>query len=129
MRDLRDLTKQELEDLNGEVISHIDVDKTSDEILITTESGRQILIYHAQECCEVVGIRSVSPDYTNAVKEIILSLNTTEMQFDSAESDSQTITVVELKTTGCTVVSVWFGESNGYYSESVDIAEIIKTNE
>ena len=115
--------------LIGETLTHIDVDPSDDRILLTTESGRTILIHHDQDCCETVRIEGSGGDWHELVGKVILSAS--HESFPGGDPppeypDSWTRTLLTFKVDGATVISRWIGESNGYYSESVDIEDITK---
>jgi hypothetical protein len=118
----------ELESLVGETLSYIDTDD-SGQILLTTQSGRQICIYHEQDCCESVFIYDTKGNWHELIGKPILWANE---EIDSPDDDiignfdSVTQTKLTFKVDDATVVSRWIGESNGYYSETVDIKEILK---
>lgn len=118
----------ELEELVGEVLTHIDVDEEKDEILLTTESGRQIRLHHDQDCCEYVRIEGTDGQWRELIGKPILEAKHEEDDGQHGNiarpNDTRTRTVLTFKVDGATVISRWIGESNGCYSESVDIEEI-----
>ena len=111
------------ESLVGEVLTYIDVDNESNEILLTTESGRRYKIWHEQDCCESVEIAGCDGAFASLIGRKIVEVTHDE---DSTETEdgSQTKTAITFRTDESTVISRWIGYSNGYYSESVTIAEI-----
>ena len=114
-------------ELIGEVLTHIDVDPEKNEILLTTESGREIIIHHDQDCCENVHIEDTEGNWLTLIGKPLVEV--TEDAVDQgdpppASPDSWTRTTLTFKVDGATVISRWIGESNGYYSESVHIKEI-----
>ena len=116
-----------LESLNGEILSH--VDQLDDEIMLTTVSGREIRIYHSQDCCETVSIEDTEGDWHRLIGKSILECTHDEERNGyppPAYPDSWTRTELTFKVDNHTVVSRWIGESNGYYSESVDISDVTK---
>lgn len=120
-----------LESLVGETLTHIDV--FVDEILLTTESGRKIKIYHDQDCCESVGIVDTEGNWQFLVGKPLVKASE-EINPDNdpifsqikQEDFSRTDTKLTFRTNDNTVISRWIGESNGYYSESVDFRDITK---
>lgn len=106
----------------GEVLTNIDVDGDT-QILLTTESGRQFLIYHDQDCCEEVSILSTEGDWYTLLGKEIVELNVDERP-SKPGYESRTDTTLTFKVSDATVINRWVGESNGYYSESVDFAEL-----
>jgi hypothetical protein len=113
--------------LVGETLTHIDCDGTS-QIMLTTASGRQIMIYHEQDCCESVQIQDTEGNWHDLIGKVITDTDhdTTHTCGDCA--DSCTLSVLTFKVDDATVISRWIGESNGYYSEGVDLLDITKRN-
>ena len=116
----------EFETMIGEVLSSIDIDTKENQILLTTKSGRIFKFYHEQDCCESVTINGlVVGDIQKLVGGVIQEITKEESTVE-VEYDSRTDTTLTFKIDEHTVISNWIGESNGYYSESVDFQEIDK---
>jgi hypothetical protein len=114
-------------ELNGLVVSYIDV--AGDEIMITTECGRKFRFYHSQSCCENVYIYDSKGDLSTLKGKKLISVEMDASgdipeDVDYTPYDYYTWTEVTFNTTEDTVISRWIGESNGYYSESVDLEEL-----
>lgn len=118
--------------LIGKTVTHIDI--AEDEMQITCDDGSKYLFYHEQDCCERVSIVGVDGDPLELVGYELLVVDEAKGD-DEPDSticdDSWTATKFTFKTTKDTVVVRWIGQSNGYYSESVDFIEIFdaKTSE
>lgn len=110
-----------IDSLKGEVLAHIDT--FDDVILLTTISGREIRIYHRQDCCESVSIVGTEGQLKDLVGKVIVDAKHEEQQV-SGDYDSVTFSELTFRTSDTTVISRWRGESNGYYSESVDLEEV-----
>lgn len=117
----------------GEVITEIDGLKAESEVVtFKTASGRELVMFHDQDCCEGVSIESVVGDVGDLIGHLILIAEVATSEETPAgythdyEPDSQTWTFYKLATTKGYVDIRWLGESNGYYSESVDLVERIK---
>lgn len=120
---------KDVSELNGLVVKEINVD--DDQIMISTECGRSFLFHHYQDCCESVRIwDSVGNLKVLEGKRLVsVECDTPDIPDDVAYEPyewSQTWTEITFKTTEDTIISRWIGESNGYYSESVDFEELVK---
>lgn len=109
--------------LVGEVLTHVDV-LGEEGIMLTTESGRRIKIYHEQDCCEHVRIVGTDGEWKDLYGKVIDEVDHKAVQSDVALCESKTDSTLTFKAGYKTVISRWIGESNGYYSESVDLMEI-----
>ena len=126
------LDRIQIENLVGEVLTHVDI--FDDEILLTTESGRKIQIFHSQDCCESVSIVNTEGDWQNLIgkplieasEEIDPDNDPIFTETDKECHDSRTNTKLTFRVDGATVINRWVGDSNGYYSESVDFEDITK---
>ena len=86
-------------------------------------------MYHWQDCCESVTIEDVVGDLADLVGEPILIAEeaTSDENPDGVETDiwgTCTWTFYKFATRKGSVTIRWYGESNGYYSESVDFEEV-----
>lgn len=124
----------EFKDLLGYTLERIDVNEGKDEILfVTVDNGPQFKMYHEQNCCEGVSIESITGDLADLIGSPILvaeestSDATPEGYTHEYEPESQTWTFYKLATIKGWVDIRWYGNSNGYYSESVDFLEIPTT--
>lgn len=116
-------------ELKGEVLDYIDVDPENDTILLTTRSGRKVLIHHRQDCCESVRIVDTIGEWRNIVGKVIVDAvhESKEVIGEHDCAYSRTDTDLIFRVDDATVISRWVGESNGYYSEDVDISDITST--
>ena len=116
-----------LSELEGEVISTVEGAETGRETIITTESGKAIKIYHEQDCCEHVSIEDSEVDdivggychfagFVDGETPVNESTND-----DYYYEESQTWSFLKIETSKGSIWQRWLGESNGYYSERVDI--------
>jgi hypothetical protein len=106
-------------------LTEIKVSESKDEILFTDSSGNIYKMYHRQDCCEGVYIDDISWDIQDLIGEPILlaeetTSNTNPEGITKEYQDSFTWTFYKLATIKGYVNIRWYGESNGYYSESVD---------
>lgn len=124
-------SKTEFSDLEGLVILSVDgLEEGSDEVFFNTKCGRQFKMYHDQDCCESVEIDDICGDVDDIIGAVVVSAEkrTNEGDEDSPDkpneySESFTWTFYDIQTTKGSVNIKWLGESNGYYSESVDFVE------
>jgi hypothetical protein len=111
--------------LRGETITEI-AQIGDDRIELATASGKRYAMYHEQDCCESVTIHDIRGDLQSLVGK------TLQVAREDATTDWPADVPKSEYTESCTwttytfddVVIRWHGESNGYYSESVQISEI-----
>lgn len=99
------------------------VERTRDEILFITQDGERYRMYHYQDCCESVDIEDITGDLEDLIGEPILMAEEATQDDDNA-SESGMWTFYKFATIKGYVTIRWYGESNGYYSESVDFERI-----
>ena len=109
------------EDLKGKVLTNIE--RVGDEELIfTCQDGSKYKMYHEQDCCEDVRIEDVNGDLSDLLNSEVM---VAEERTNEGETDwgSETWTFYTIRTQKASVDIRWHGESNGYYSESVNFAK------
>ena len=109
-----------IKELKGQTLIRIVVDEK--EIEFTTSSGVTYTQYHEQDCCENVWVEDVVGDVNDLLYSPILDAREeiSGTRDDSAH-ESVTWTFYILRTMKGSVTIRWCGESNGYYSESVNM--------
>lgn len=128
--------------LKGLTITSIDGNKNSEELIFHLSDGRSARMFHSQDCCESVSIEDISGDLEDLIgnpllqaEEVISGEPSEEIKaarvIEEAEyrkkygyyygADSETWTFYKFATIKGSVTIRWYGTSNGYYSESVDI--------
>lgn len=101
--------------------------KHSDEVTIKFTDGSCLKFYHRQDCCESVLLEDfdTEPEYlinTNIVSiEERISRSGEGIKPLNDWDESYTWSFYVIKTSSSTMVLRWYGESNGWYSETVDI--------
>lgn len=116
-------------ELLGKSMVSVSGEVGGDEIVFTTDSGEMYKLYHSQVCCESVTIDDICGD----LQDLVGSPITLAEEAESNENpdgcskeyqDSFTWTFYKLATIKGYVDIRWYGESNGYYSESVDFVRM-----
>lgn len=110
-----------IEDMVGKVFTSVTQDGTEMVFANDTETFRFL---HWQDCCESVYIESIVGELSDLVDEPLLiaeEVSGESKQLDERCSDSCTWTFYKFATRKGYVDVRWLGESNGYYSESVDL--------
>lgn len=117
--------QREIGSLVGLTLASVTGAVGDDEMVFITTDGRRFVFYHDQDCCENVNINDVVGDLADLVGSPLIRAeertNTTDDPPQDAES--WTWTFYEFATNKGSVTVRWLGESNGYYSESVSLAE------
>ena len=111
-------------DLKGLVM--LSVTAGDDTLTFKCEDGRTFQYYHEQDCCEDVRIEDIVGDLSDLVGEpLLVAEESTSGEnpegINKSYQDSFTWTFYKLATSKGYVDVRWYGESNGYYSESVDL--------
>ena len=105
-------------DMLGKTFKNV-INDNDDRIIFTEESGDQYIFYHIQDCCESVTVRDVVGHLSDLVGSPLLEAEETSNS-DHTTYGSETWTFYKFGTIKGHVNISWIGESNGYYSESVD---------
>jgi len=103
--------------LTGRCLCNVIVDDY--EIRFYLTDTNIIEFYHRQDCCENVYVEDVCGDIADLIGHQILSYEEVTECPESGYSESATWTFYKIQTTAGHVTIRWCGESNGYYSESV----------
>ena len=127
---------EQLTDLIGKTLTKVEHVKAGpdkdDEIVFTVDDGSQYRLYHNQDCCESVTVEDIIGNLDDLVGAPILmaeevtydNQNPVDVEVRERYDDSFTWTFYKFATVKGYVTIRWYGESNGYYSESVDFARI-----
>jgi len=117
--------------LLGKTLVSVGVSHDDDRITFTCDDGTQYLMHHEQDCCEGVEIEDICGDFEQLLGEPILLAEEATHENENPPGvdapdyqDSFTWTFYKLRTMHGSVTIRWYGESNGYYSESVDFEQV-----
>lgn len=121
-------------DLVGKTIVDIyGAEPESEVIAFICDDGSKYIMYHEQDCCEGVEVNDICGDIycllntplTKAEEVVDSTMERGGIKIcDKYEPDSYTWTFYHLATVKGYVTIRWYGESNGYYSESVDFVQV-----
>lgn len=120
-------TNDEVEVLKGKTLVECkQVDVGQDEVHFVVSDDEAYKLTHYQDCCESVYLAEVIGDLDDLVGAELVEAE--EVAGESGEisewGDSCTWTFYKFRTRKGSVTLRWCGESNGYYSESVDFTKI-----
>ncbi|MCG3176948.1 MAG: hypothetical protein MOGMAGMI_01912 [Candidatus Omnitrophica bacterium] len=123
----KDNEMAELKDLIGKTLTKVE-QVGDDEIVFITNEGKRYKLCHSQDCCESVTVEDIVGDLSDLIGEPILiaeEATSTENPVGVTKEcqDSFTWTFYKFATRKGYVDIRWYGESNGYCSESVDFEE------
>lgn len=123
------------ETLLGKTLTSVDGAVGGDYITFTVSADEAYRLEHYQDCCESVQVEDIIGDLSDLVGSPILMAE--EVCFDGCVIPDEildksntgydysfTWTFYKLATIKGYVTIRWLGESNGYYSESVDFERI-----
>lgn len=109
-----------ISELSGKTLTAIEQDNDA-EIIFTVDNGEKYRMFHEDDCCENVYIEDVCGDLSDLIGNPLLQVEESSSSDNPKEySESHTWTFYKFATIKGSVTIRWYGESNGYYSESVD---------
>lgn len=108
----------------------IAVDRSADEeaLAFMLDERNGFVFHHLQSCCESVQIYDIVGDLSDLVGSPLLRAEERDCPDPGPKDeydDSYTWTFYEFATIKGSVTVRWYGTSNGYYSESVDLVRIV----
>lgn len=96
-------------------------------LMFKLENDEVFLFYHDQECCEHVVIEQIDGDLNDLIGAPLLMAE--EIIDEGSDWGTKTWTFYKFATKKGYVTVRWYGESNGYYSQSVDMGMIREYDE
>ena len=109
----------------------VKIEKSDREIIFTDKDNNKYKMYHEQDCCEDVRIEDIIGDLDDLLfapllmaEEVKSHENPLDYIVSEYGQDSFTWTFYKFATIKGYVTIRWYGESNGYYSESVDFIKL-----
>tara|TARA_R110002050_G_scaffold69507_2_gene150321 strand:+ start:7352 stop:7741 length:390 start_codon:yes stop_codon:yes gene_type:complete len=122
---------EKVEELIGKTLTRIDYDSEfEDEIIFHLDNGDRYKMYHSQDCCESVTVDDINGDFEDLIGVPLLIAEEATNSEENPEGvnidwqESFTWTFYKFATIKGFVTIRWYGESNGYYSESVYFEKI-----
>ncbi len=125
--DYKKRTYPEFSDLLGKTIKKIDYYKNNALVFYTVDDHfieSKYFMLHQQDCCENVYIEDISGNLEDLIDSPITLSDCSTNSNENVNDYSQTWTFYKLATIKGFVDIRWLGESNGFYSESVDFIKI-----
>ena len=114
-----------IDELIGKILTKININDEEDEIVFCCDDNSSYRMYHNQDCCESVTIEDICGDINNLIGyPIVMAEESTNSCTNEDYDESCTWTFYKFSTINGYVTIRWYGESNGYYSESVDFEKI-----
>ncbi len=120
------------EDLRGRVLFKVE-QLGNDELRFYLTEDHYVRMHHNQDCCESVTIEDIVGDLEDLVGTPLLvveeRVSHNEDGTEEMYADSYTWTYYSFRTIKGSVDIRWYGSSNGYYSESVNVDVISPTDD
>lgn len=130
-----------ISELKNKILTNVIVNKDDNIIVFQTKDDEAYKMSHIQNCCESVYIDDICGNINDLIglplylaeeistldsedKEIIAFEILNALKETNNTAGSYTWTFYKLGTTRGTVTIRWYGSSNGFYSERVDIIKI-----
>ena len=107
-----------IDQIKGMTITAV-VYKESDESLLIHLNTHVLEMIHHQDCCETVYLADVVGSFEDLIGYPLLEVSESTVDTNS-EDMSSTATYYNFNTVKASVQLRWIGESNGYYSETVN---------
>ena len=106
------------EQIQGMIITAVVYKETNESLLIHLNTHVLEMIHH-QDCCETVYLADVVGAFEDLIGYPLLEVSESTVNIGNSDISS-TASYYNFKTIKASVQLRWVGESNGYYSETVD---------
>lgn len=106
------------EQIQGMTITAVVYKEVNESLLIHLNTHVLEMIHH-QDCCETVYLADVVGSFEDLIGYPLLEVSESIVDI-ATEDSSSTASYYNFKTVKASVQLRWVGESNGYYSETVD---------
>jgi hypothetical protein len=111
---------KEFADLKGRILCR--AKEQGDELTLYLTDTNYVRFYHSQDCCEHVYIEDICGDLNDLVGSPITEAEEVSGYTGPDTGDeSYTWTFYRFATAKGAVTVRWYGSSNGYYGEGVDV--------
>lgn len=105
----------------GQTMTSVAVNAAKTELVFTCDDGRKFKFFHEQDCYESVTVEDVVGHLNDLTGSPIVEAEEVSSEHSTDYGDgSATWTFYRFSTVKGTVTVRWLGQSNGYYSESVN---------
>lgn len=112
----------EVSELVGQRIEGVQESSVGDELVqVALGDGRTFVFGHWQDCCEHVWLDEGFEDLQSLAGSTVVSAEEVENSVSDSAWGTQTWTFYKIQTTTGFCTLRFCGESNGYYSEHVDM--------
>ena len=116
-------TQRGMAQMLGKTFVQVTGSVDGDEMTFVTAQGERFMFAHSQDCCESVRINDIVGDLQDLCGQPLLVAEEVKgaTEPDEEHDESYTYTFYKFATRKGYVDVRWLGESNGYYSESVEL--------
>jgi len=118
---IKEMIGQTFTEING-------AEQGSDEIVFKSENRTKWIMSHVQNCCESVLVEDICGGIQDLIESPILTAECVTSKENPSNpnicldyQDSFTWTFYKFATIKGSVTIRWYGQSNGYYGEEVDL--------
>jgi hypothetical protein len=116
-------TDFDVSQFNGVTFQDVYFDPDGDFILFKVSDNEIYQMYHYQECCEHVELDDIVGDVSDLIKCKVIHFEERTNGNDT-EHGSETWTFYDIQTEKGSINLKWHGDSNGHYSESVNLVRL-----